>query len=1203
MEILEDLFGARLDTADLLFVALDREGIVRYMNGKAGDILGVPTGSAIGRAWFDFVPEGDEKGAAERLFRSIVGGETPPPAENESLILDAGGSTRRIAWSNAYIRDASGSLTALLWTGEDIEAKRRAAEQVERSTSRLEELVSERTAELLLSHSIVNALWAAPSFAAAFKDALRLVCEATGSAYGESWFPDADGQRLLAGPFWVSGDPKVENFAASSKNRFFLPGENLPGKVWRDGKSEWIDDVSKSDKSLFKRVPEAVEAGFTSVCGVPVMGGDRVLAVLIFAFTRRPDAESRPARLMASVARSMGSIVLRKLSEDEIRKLSLAVKQSPVSVVITNRHGIIEFVNPRFTEDTGYSIEEVLGKNPRILNSGKQDKEFYTRLWKTILDGKIWKGEFVNRRKDGSEYVEQASIAPIIDEGGRITHFVAVKEDVTGLIEAKKATEKAREEAEAANRAKSAFLATMSHEIRTSMNAIMGMCHLALRTELSPRQRDYLERIGESADGLLEIINDILDFSKIEAGRLDLERSAFSLEEVLSAVSLAMAEKASTKGVELVYREDARLPYSIAGDPLRLRQILVNLVGNAVKFTDSGSVVVRMEGRGIGPGGEQRIGFSVTDTGIGMTAEQIAGLFRPFAQADSSTARRYGDTGLGLAIASRLVELMGGKLEVASEYGKGSRFEFQANFGIGDSRSPRDIAAERGLAGLRAVVIATPSLQRESLVENLEGLGLPTRTLDAGESWSEEDEGPCDVILTECLLGPRQQAPTEQRPPSGGEGPSVLILAPYGHDQEALERCGSEADGVVPLPVCIGGLVTSLLGALTEDKSKGTDANPVNIGREGEGVRILVVEDNDMNRRVAMELLQDRGYEVECAGGGVEAIRLARKSLDQGRPFGLVLMDLRMPDMDGFEASLALKRVAGFADTPILAMSADISADIGKRASESGIGECLAKPIEPEILFDTVGRWARGSRQTERGRERQAGATTMRLTGREGRNSFLERLPGLDPAVGLRRVGGRLAFYCELLDRFIREESGIVEDITSALAEGKTERAWRDAHSLKGLAATLGAAELSAAAAELEAGLKEDGIAKPEGGLAPRIRGISDELAIALESMAMVLGRQGRSQRTASSSDETKVAGGAESPAPAELLGALTLLDALLARDLPSALDLLDGLREKTKGTELGTRMGNIRELLDEFEIDKARLAIGNLIGGEGGGL
>jgi two-component system sensor histidine kinase/response regulator len=744
----------------------------------------------------------------------------------------------------------------------------------------------------------------------------------------------------------------------------------------------------------------------------------------------------------------------------------------------------------------------------------------------------------------------------------------------------------------------------MSHEIRTPMNAIMGMCHLALRTELSPRQRDYLERIGESADGLLEIINDILDFSKIEAGRLDLERSAFSMEEVLSAVSLAMAEKAATKGIELIYHEDAGLPNSILGDPFRLKQVLVNLVGNAVKFTDSGSVFVRIEGLGPGPGGELRIGFSVTDTGIGMTAEQAAGLFRPFAQADSSTARRYGGTGLGLAIASRLVELMGGKLEVESEYGKGSRFEFQANFGIGDSRSPRDIAAERGLAGLRAVVIATPSLQRESLVENLEGLGLPARSLDAGESWSEADETPCDIILTECRLGPGQstKAPMETRSPSGEEGPSVLILAPYGHDQEALERCGGGADGVVPLPVCIGGLVASLLGAVTEDKGGTIETNPRNIGREGEGegVRILVVEDNDMNRRVAMELLQERGYEVECAGGGVEAIRLARESLLRGRPFGLVLMDLRMPDMDGFEASLALKRVAGFADIPILAMSADISADIGELASRSGIGECLAKPIEPEILFDAVGRWARGSRLRARGAERRAGASTMRLTGREGRNSFLEKLPGLDPAVGLRRVGGRLAFYCELLDRFIREESGIVEDITSALAEGKTERAWRDAHSLKGLAATLGAAELSTAAAELEARLKDEGTARREDDPAPKIRGIGDELAIALESMAMMLGRQDRSRRTASPSEEAKVVVGVESPAPAELLGTLARLDGLLARDLPSALDLLDGLRDKTRGTGLGTRLGIIRELLDEFEIDKARLAIGNLIGGEG---
>jgi len=378
---------------------------------------------------------------------------------------------------------------------------------------------------------------------------------------------------------------------------------------------------------------------------------------------------------------------------EKLLKLSKAVENSPASVVITDLNGTIEYVNPKFTEVTGYTAAEAIGQNPRILKSGAFSRKVYERLWQTILSGEVWEGEFHNRKKNGESYFEAATISPIRDEKGKVAYFVAVKEDVTERKRTEQELKKSKAAAEAANHAKGEFLANMSHEIRTPMNAIIDFSHLCLQSGLPPVQRDYLEKVYRSANSLLGIINDILDFSKLEAGKMEVEKIPFQLDTVLRSVADIVGIRAAEKGLALRFDSDPGIPRTLVGDPLRLGQVLNNLAGNAVKFTEAGEIEIRVgiESR---DAGHFVLGFVVRDTGIGLTAEQIGRLFQSFSQADASTTRKYGGTGLGLAISRSFVELMGGTMWVESTPGKGSVFAFNLPF-----TSPHaELAAAAGTA-------------------------------------------------------------------------------------------------------------------------------------------------------------------------------------------------------------------------------------------------------------------------------------------------------------------------------------------------------------------------------------------------------------------------------------------------------------------------------------------------------------------------
>ena len=762
------------------------------------------------------------------------------------------------------------------------------------------------------------------------------------------------------------------------------------------------------------------------------------------------------------IASQMRSI--RKLNEGlekrveertaELKKLSEAVEQSSVTVMITDKSGTIEYVNPSFSEVTGYSAKEAIGQNPRILKSGNHPNSFYKDLWETILSGKTWRGEVLNRKKNDEEFWESASISPIVNDEGEITHFVADKEDITEQKKAEEEAERAailirekeaqlstainsmvgaifmvdkdlnfqvankqfcelydfskdlakkgmsfinflrtraergdygpgdpeellakrlemyqdhtqakqvvkyedkvpgnktaevyraptedggfvfvvnditarkkaedelriaKETAIEATKAKSEFLANMSHEIRTPMNAIMGMAHLALKTDLTAKQYDYLKKVDISARSLLGIINDILDFSKIEAGKMDMESVDFQLEDTLDNISTLVGIKTQEKELELLFKTDPSVPKALVGDPLRLGQILINLSNNAVKFTDTGEIVVATE-LVKKDQGQVTLKFSVHDTGIGMTAEQAAKLFQPFAQADSSTTRKYGGTGLGLTISKRLAEMMGGEIWVESEPGQGSTFSFTANLGLGQERAKKHFKPASELRGMQVLVVDDSATSRSILQEMLESFSFEVSLASSGEEGITELEAadkdkPFELVIMDWKMPGMDGIETSRRIKDHkrlSKIPPIILVTAYGREEvmQQAEHVGFEGFLLKPVnPSMLFDTIMQAFGEAVPETSRIAQRHE----QEAEalkhirGAQLLLVEDNEINQQVAKEILEGAGLNVAIANNGQEAVNAVKEN-----NYDAVLMDVQMPVMDGYTATREIRNL------------------------------------------------------------------------------------------------------------------------------------------------------------------------------------------------------------------------------------------------------------------------------------------------------
>lgn len=786
-------------------------------------------------------------------------------------------------------------------------------------------------------------------------------------------------------------------------------------------------------------------------------------------------------------------ITERKRAEEQLRKLSQAVEQSPASVVITDTSGAIEYVNPKFSKLTGYSFTEVVGKNPRILKSGEKTAEEYKELWDTITSGKEWRGTFHNKKKNGELYWESASISPIKDSKGNITHFVAVKEDITALKHAQEelvklslvasktdntviitdkdgyiewvndgfvkltgytldevlgkkpgqilqgplsdvstaqrisallrdqkpfteeiiyyhkngrpywvsmsvtpifdergqliryisiesditerkkaevALQQAKEAADSANQAKSEFLASMSHEIRTPMNAIIGMAELLWETPLTPEQRRYVHVFRSAGETLLNLINDILDLSKVEAGQVHLESIPFDLVQLIDKTCEVMAMRAHEKGLELACHIAPQVPTTLVGDSTRLRQVLVNLIGNAIKFTEKGEVIVEIKVSDPVPSasfdGESQntyLLFCVRDTGIGIAPEKLDLIFEKFSQADTSTTRKYGGTGLGLTISKRLVELMGGRMWVESVPGKGSSFFFTARFGVHSEALTREDAIEVDIKGMRILVVDDNATNRMILRETLTQWGGLVGEVESGQEaitelkTAQHRGEPYELVLLDYRMPGMDgfQVAKEAKRGSVLAGTTIMMLTSDsgGSDIARSRELGIAECLIKPIKRAeLRDAINAVLGKTRPKISEGKETPESVLPVAPHPLRILLVEDSVTGRFLIEAYLKDTPYRIECAENGEIAVQKFTSS-----KYDIVLMDMQMPVMDGYTATRTIRdweKEKGFDPTPIIALTAHALAEDAGKSLEAGCSAHLTKPVKKAELLQAI---------------------------------------------------------------------------------------------------------------------------------------------------------------------------------------------------------------------------------------------------------
>jgi two-component system sensor histidine kinase/response regulator len=635
------------------------------------------------------------------------------------------------------------------------------------------------------------------------------------------------------------------------------------------------------------------------------------------------------------------------------------------------------------------------------------------------------------------------------------------------------------------------FLANMSHEIRTPMNAIIGLSHLALKTRLTPKQHDYVSKIHNAGTSLLSIINDILDFSKIEAGKLDIEATEFELDDVIGSVTTVTAQKAHDKGLEFLAEVDAAIPEQLEGDPLRLGQILTNLVNNAIKFTDHGEVRLKIEP--LARTGEKvQLKFSVRDTGIGMSREQAAKLFQPFSQADMSTTRKHGGTGLGLTICRRLVELMGGQIWLESEPGVGSTFLFTVWLGVGEPTTSGTRVPSQ-FENLRILVVDDNAAAREILVESLKSVAELVDAVSSGPEAlaairERDSDKPYDVVFMDWKMPGMDglQAARLIKTDQGlGRQPAIIIVTAFGREEVREEAEQIRVDGFLVKPVTKSMLVDSLVNVfgVAQGEASGAAAGLSEENLRLAGLRILLAEDNEINQQIAVELLEGVGAKVEVANHGRQAVE---NLFAASPPPDLVLMDLQMPEMDGYQATAQIRAEPRFAQLPIIAMTAHATLEERQRCLAAGMNDHVSKPIDPALLYATLARYYHPplfnvAREAEaRPVDVQTPAKPVHLTSSAGTEPAPERrtadapdggLPdvdGLDLRDGLGRVAGNRKLYLRLLRQFVEQQGAADRQIAEALERNDDALAKRLAHTVKGVAGNLGLRTVQQVAAKLE---------------------------------------------------------------------------------------------------------------------------------------
>ena len=798
----------------------------------------------------------------------------------------------------------------------------------------------------------------------------------------------------------------------------------------------------------------------------------------------------------------------KRLEQAEERSRML-LESAGEGIFGVGKDGLVNFINPAGLAMLGFTAEEVIGQkiHPLIHHTHSDGTPYPIEecpMHHTLLRGKIGKrDDEVLWRKDGTYFPVEYTSVPI-RKNGSIAGSVVVFSDISERKHMEDELIDAKHIADDANKAKSDFLANMSHEIRTPMNAVIGMTHLALKTKLTAKQQDYLNKIQSSANSLLGIINDILDFSKIEAGKLDMESVDFNLDDVLDNLGNLVSVKAQEKeDLEVLFATAANVPRFLVGDPLRLGQILINLANNALKFTASGEIVVSTE---LVKKNRNRITlkFSVSDTGIGLTAEQAGTLFQSFTQADTSTTRKYGGTGLGLAISKKLANMMGGEIWVNSEPGQGSTFSFTAIFGLGSEVVKKRFTPAPDLRNMKVLVVDDNPTSRDILRDMMESFSFEVTLAATGQEGIAEIEKadkdkPFEMVIMDWKMPGMDGIEASKRIKENSELnpiPHVILVTAYGREEvmQKAEKIG--LDGFLLKPINPSVLFDTIIQAFGEEVPEVSRITKQQEEADAlqliQGARILLVEDNEINQQVAKEILEGADLVVSLADDGRQALEAVKAS-----SYDAVLMDIQMPVMDGYQATKAIRKWEGgrrnkigkntdskseirdpkskIEGLPIIAMTAHAMAGDEEKSLEAGMNDHVTKPIDPDQLFATLQKWIQpGEKRASTRKAEVSGAKAAVPERATGEAELPNSLPGFDLAEGLKRLQGNQKLYRKLLLDFGAKYTQVAAEIREALDKKDLKHAHSLVHNLKGLAGNLAASRLQAAATDIEKLIRGD---------------------------------------------------------------------------------------------------------------------------------